>query len=161
MTLLKEHDDKDPGTFHQAMVLTQEKKDGGINPAETFCRIYNSIVEYMYPSSEVAKNKCKFYFGGTPSSVVKNFKGGHMRTLVIVGKLLEGFDHKNVSVVGIARNVANNSRVLFAQFLGRAVRKMSKDDPVTAVVVSHAHYKQKDNFEQFDMIPDEDVIIEE
>lgn len=159
MEILEQHDAKDSGTFHQAMVQAQEVRAGGINPAETFCSSYNALARFKYPPAEIEKNQCEKYVGDTSPFVVKRFKEGKIRTLVIVGKLLEGFDHKNISVVGIVRNVAKESRVMFAQFVGRAVRKVSNDDPVTAMVVSHARYKQQENFDQFDKIPDEDICI--
>lgn len=69
--------------------------------------------------------------------------------LVVCGRLLEGFDQKTVSVAVILRNVAASSRVLFTQFVGRAVRKIHPADPVSTVVLSHAKHKQLANFEAY------------
>ena len=75
-------------------------------------------------------------------------------TLVVVGKLLEGYDNRNVSVVAIVRKVSPESKVLFTQFVGRAVRKASRNDPVNAVIVSHPRYEQQRNYDNFDQIAD-------
>ena len=88
--------------------------------------------------------------------ILQNFVDGKIRTLVVVGKLLEGFDNKRISVVAIARNVATKSKVLFTQFVGRAVRKAHEHDPLTAMIVSHPKYKQKVNFDQFDEVTEEE-----
>jgi superfamily II DNA or RNA helicase len=39
------------------------------------------------------------------NAVVDKFQRIEFRTLVVIGRLLEGFDHKNINVVAIARNV--------------------------------------------------------
>ena len=88
--------------------------------------------------------------------ILKDFLSGDIRVLVVAGKLLEGFDRKNVSVVGIARRVARKSKVLFAQFVGRAVRKFDNDDLVTTMIVSHKFYNQRENYDQFDKVTDYD-----
>ena len=92
--------------------------------------------------------------------IFKDFVNGDIRVLVVAGKLLEGFDRKHVSVVGIVRKVARESKVLFAQFVGRAVRKFDNIDPVTTIVVSHEFYNQRENFDQFDKVTDYDNIDE-
>ena len=64
-------------------------------------------------------------------------------------------------MVAIVRNVAPTSRVLFAQFIGRAVRKIDCNDPITAMVISHPVFDQRRNFEQFDCIAEEENVDEE
>ena len=143
---LGEHDQKDPSVQHKAMVLMQTVD--GLNPAVLFYWVYELL----------APRKCGLYVTTTkdhPLPVnfsageeLQKFERGDIHTLIVIGKLREGFDHRQVSVVAIARNVAPSSSVLFAQFVGRAVRKAHRDDPVTAMVVSHPKYKQKRNFDQ-------------
>ena len=87
---LDEHDLAYPTVRHLGMVLTQ-----GINPAETFCEIY----EQSFPS------KCKVYVGHTGRDVLDAFKKGEIRVLVIVSQLQEGFDHKNVNSCGQSPSV--------------------------------------------------------
>ena len=135
------------------MVLTQTIESGGINPAEDFCDSYNSIVPREY--------RCEMYVGSSKQDILRSYQKGNIRTLVVVNKLKEGYNNKRVSVVAIVRNVAKESRVLFAQFVGRAMRKAHPDDPVTAVIIAHKRHKQRENYEQFDKVPDDDddVII--
>ena len=129
------------------MVLTQTIET--LNPAAEFVETYNR---------EFPNDGCERYTGDSRRSILTKFEEGEIRVLVIVGKLLEGFDRKNVSVAAIVRNVALSSRVLFAQFVGRAVRKFHSEDNVTTMVVSHEYYKQRENFEQFDEVPDDDNV---
>ena len=144
---LDQHDAEDTTTKHQAMVLTQTIET--LNPAEQFQQEYNAVAG--------DPNKfCEIYVCGTENQILDNFVNGNIRTLVVVRRLLEGFDNKRISVVAIARNVATKSKVLFAQFVGRAVRKAHKDDPVTAVIVSDQIYKQKVNFDQFEKVTEEE-----
>lgn len=133
------------------MVLTQTVEKGGINTAEDFCECYNSIVPHEY--------HCEMYVGGSKQDILRSYQEGNIRTLVVVNKLKEGYDNKRVSVVAIVRNVAKESRVLFAQFVGRAIRKADPSDPVTAVIIAHKRHKQRENYEQFDKVPDDDDVI--
>ena len=126
------------------MVLAQTKQ--GINPAATFCDIYNQ----SFP------NKCAVYVSETRRDILEMFVRGEIRVLVIIGRLLEGFDHNPVSVVGIVRNIAPTSRVLFAQFVGRAVRKNHPNDTVPAQIVTHECFNQRPNFNTFDELAEED-----
>ena len=144
---LDKHDQQDQQIKHQAMVLAQTKE--ARNAALDFVDAYN----LLYPM-----DGCEKYVSGSHRAILKNFTEGKIRVLVIVGRLLEGFDRKQVSVAAIARNVHYSSRVLFAQFIGRAVRKYNDRDPVTTMVVSHQIYNQRRNYEQFDKVaPDYDI----
>lgn len=130
------------GVYHQGMVIAQTKR--GINSAYRFCDLYNC----SYPGH------CEVYDGDSPPDVLTRFTDGKIRTLVIIGRLLEGFDHKPVSVLGIVRNIAESSRVLFTQFVGRAVRKTSVDDPIDAQIVTHVCFNQRVNYDNFDQVTD-------
>ena len=144
---LDQHDREDQRTRHQAMVLTQTIQ--GLNPAVEFKQAYDATTP---GESDV----CEKYVGGTSNDILKRFDRGDIRTLIIVGRLIEGYDNRHISVVAIVRNVARQSKVLFSQFVGRAVRKAHRDDPVTAMIVSHEKYKQRRNFEQFDTVTEEE-----
>ena len=122
------------------MVLAQTKEG-----AEKFCKISND----RHGSSEY---KCEVYVGKSPEDVRKCFVSGKVRTLIVVGRLQEGFDHNKVSVVGIIRKIAPSSRVLFAQFIGRAVRKAGSDDTVKAQVVTHRYFNQRGNYDTFEQL---------
>ena len=129
------------------MVLTQTVRD--INSAENFCQAYNRVIRVNDPY------QCEMYVGGTDAAVLQRFQDHITRTLVVVDKLREGYDNKRVSVVAIVRNVGQRSTVLFAQFVGRAIRKVRRDDPVTAVIIAHRRHNQRQNYEQFDRVNDQ------
>lgn len=166
MEWLNDHDQMDRSIQHQAMVLAQVVSDEGgprsVNPAMTFEKCYNEVMHEVYHSDEYAKNQCEYYAREKKPEVVDRFRRGEIRTLVVVGRLLEGFDHNKVSVLGIVSNVGQNSRVLFNQFVGRAVRKVHANDPVSkAILVSHKRFDQRENFNQFDeTVPDDNVIVD-
>ena len=143
---LNEHDRLEHDIKHQGMVITQSIHS--LNPAESFCKEYNRI----YPE------KCAIFVKDTSDAVLNDFVSGKIRTLVIIGRLLEGFDHNKVSVVGIMRNIAPTSRVLFAQFVGRAVRKTSPSpsDRVQAQIVTHENFDQLYNYNSFDKLAEDD-----
>ena len=90
------------------------------------------------------------FHGQTNTIDRDNFDNGLLRILVVCGKLLEGYDNPRISAVGICRNVQAQSRVLFAQFVGRCVRKAHVQDAVTANVVSHVRFNQQQNFDNLD-----------
>lgn len=149
--VLNKHDKQDNNNKHQAMVLSGPTND----MAEQFVQLYNDTCP---------NDRCERYSGKNDDAqkkILRDFTNGKVRVLAVVGKLKEGFDRKNVSVVGIARKVAPASKVLFTQFVGRAVRKLHPDDPVTATVVSHVEYKQRQNFENYDKIADKENVDED
>ena len=79
--------------------------------------------------------------------------------VVVIFRLIEGFDRKNVSVVGILRNVQPQSRVGYsAQFVGRAVCKLHPQDPVkTTIIVAHDQLQTYRQFEnEGDSVAEED-----
>ncbi len=51
--------------------------------------------------------------------------------------------------------------MLFAQFVGRCLRKVRSDDPVAATVLSHVGYNQKQNYENLNEIAEVDPDEEE
>ncbi len=154
---LDEHDIQDPTVSHQAMILTQTISD--LNAADEFKQKYEESINVKSES----KKRFETYHGKTEDApwILKEFDKGNFRGLIVVGKLLEGYDNKRVSVVGIARNVSPNSKVLFSQFVGRAVRKANLGDPVTAQIVSHQKFNQRQNFDQFDKVREGEDIEEE
>ena len=145
---LNQHDEDDSKFRHQAMVLAQTVVD--LNSAQIFKEAY-----------DVPDDICEIYAGSAPREVLNRFDRCEFRTLVVVGKLREGYDNKNISVAAIVRNVAPQSKVLFAQFVGRAVRKLHDHDPVTTMIVSHEMFRQRRNFEQFDQVAEEENIDEQ
>jgi superfamily II DNA or RNA helicase len=117
---------------HQAMLLTHK-----IWEADLCVSIINKLKEEEYALT--------FHSNSDPNNL-RIFKENKIRILVVCGKLLEGFDRKEVSIVCILRNIAPSSRVLFSQFVGRSVRKLSGDDKTPAIILSHSYFQQKENF---------------
>lgn len=127
---LADHDSSDVRTQHQALILTRT-----VVEAEELARILNAELP----------NSAEAFVATTHDSVLERFIRGRLRVLTVCGRLLEGFDHPAISVVGIYRAV--QSRVLFTQFVGRSVRKAALDDKLEAVVVSHSLFHQRLNYD--------------
>lgn len=143
-TTLKKHDEKDKKYSHKAMVLAKS-----ISEAQAIAKMWNKIIKF---------GECKTFTQEDHESENLNaFKTKkETKVLVVIRRLTEGFDCKNVSVAAILRNVQPQSRVYFAQFVGRAVRKLHKDDPVKATVISHPVHNQKQNFDTFEKLAEKD-----
>lgn len=100
------------GLVFQALILT--KKKGDADMVANRANALQADIARPYHSGTIENR------GNTMADNLARFKAGNLRILVVCGKLLEGFDHKNVSVVGILRNVALSSKVLFNQFVGKS-----------------------------------------
>ena len=131
---------------HQGLILATDIKE-----ANTIARLWN----HNLPDPT---QRCEVYVTDTSRAVLEDFKACRLDVLVIIYRLTEGFDHKNVSVVGILRNIQPASMVYFSQFVGRAVRKLDANDNVTATVISHKVHKQSKNYEEFN---EEHVFVAE
>ena len=127
---------------HQGMVLAPNKTE-----ADKFCGIYNK-----YHKDE----KCKVFVSGTPKRIYQDFIHKKIRVLVVVRRLLEGFDHKFVSVLGVICKINPASQVLFSHFVGRAVRRIYRKDPVKAHIVTHQYFNLRKNYEEFEQLAKED-----
>ena len=133
---LMTHDSLDSQCAHKAMVLATKKAHAG-----KICSLWDNHLDF---------GQCLSFVQNDAFANVERFmKEDGVRVLVVIFRLTEGFDYKAVSVAAILRNVNKRSRVYFSQFVGRAVRKLHANDPVSAVVISHAKYKQRQNFEDF------------
>mgnify|MGYP003644308653 FL=1 len=144
---LKRHDQEDTKVRHQAMILCQSKEEA--------YSVSRQCVEIGGESC------CSPFIQGSSRQTLEEYRDGRIRVLAIVGRLLEGFDQKSVSVAAILRNVAPATRVLFSQFVGRAVRKCHKHDPVVATVISHVLHAQRQNFRRLDLLAEEDPADDE
>ena len=138
---LAEHDRVHPDHRHQGLILATD-----IDEARNIANLWNN---HGREPNEAQEIRCAAYVTDTPQAVLEKFKTGELDVLVVIFRLTEGFDHKNVSVVGILRNVQPASRVYFSQFVGRAVRRLDANDVVTATVVSHTVHRQRRNYELF------------
>ncbi len=45
---------------------------------------------------------------------------------------------------------------MFAQFVGRCLRKIRPDDPVEATILSHVGYHQKQNYDNLNELAEDD-----
>ena len=133
---------------HQGMVLAPN-----IIEADRFCGIYN---KYHKDEKDYPDGKCKVFVFDAPKRVYQDFIDKKIRTLVVVRRLLEGFDHNFVSVLGVIRKVNPVSQVKFVHFLGRAVRKIDRKDPVKACIVTHQYFNLRRNCEEFEQLAKED-----
>jgi superfamily II DNA or RNA helicase len=124
--------------FHQGMILTRTSSEA--NSVASALRLLNV--------------SATAYHTTVSNDIVEQFKTASIRVLVICGKLLEGFDLRSVSVVLILRNVT--SRVTFTQFIGRCVRRVSLNDPVDAVILSHYRCGLEAKFSEFDTLAESD-----
>jgi len=130
---LKYHNKKDSRYSHQAMVLTHKR-----NEADAFVDCYNTI----YP------DQARPYHGKHGKDKdLEEYEDFKFTVLVVCGKLLEGYDRKEISVLAIIRNISPRSKVLFTQFVGRGIRKYDSKDPVTTAIISHISYNQKENYD--------------
>jgi superfamily II DNA or RNA helicase len=147
--LLQEHDINHPKTEHQAMIITQTKAD---------CDKFVNIINKFFITAEISghRNIAESYHGTDKKNVLDSFKAGEIRILLVCGKLIEGFDRKQVSVVGILRKIQPKSKAFFAQFVGRCVRRVDRDDNINAYVISHPYYNQKTNFDSMEEIAEFD-----
>ena len=135
---LKGHDELDKTVQHKAMILAADIEEAKKIPA-------------LWHEGPAICGKCQKFVQGDHWRNVEKFKGDNdTRALVIIFRLTEGFDHKSVSVAAILRNVSPKSRVYFAQFVGRAVRKMHQNDSVLATIISHEIHNQQPNYNAFE-----------
>ncbi len=73
---------------------------------------------------------------------IVEYKKGQIDVLVNVNMLGEGFDHTNISVAAIFRPF--RSLAPYAQFIGRALRKIQEDNPIDAIDnVAHVVYHKE------------------
>ncbi len=144
--VLQFHDELDRGQFkHKGMILASTTEE-----ARLISKMWNDHIDL---------GSCRAFVQNVSQGVVAQFQDPkqNIRVLVVIFRLTEGFDYKNISVAAILRNVSKSSRVYFAQFVGRAVRKLHPDDPVNATIISHVVHKQGDNYRTFN----EELLAEE
>ena len=152
---LDEHDNEERHARHQ----TKEVKHQGmvlapnIIEADRFCGIYN---KYHIDQKDYPDGKCKVFVFGAPKRVYQDFIDKRIRTLVVVRRLLEGFGHNFVSVLGVIRKINPVSQVKFVHFLGLAVQKIDRKDPVKACIVTHQYFNLRRNCEEFKQLAKED-----
>ena len=84
-------------------------------------------------------------------AIMKKLKKNELSLVIVVGMLLEGFDHPPISIAAITYSIKSPLR--FAQFIGRAQRIYRQDaytDTLPANIVTHKDYKQRQNNTNFE-----------
>ncbi|MDF2883798.1 MAG: hypothetical protein K0R54_4362 [Clostridiaceae bacterium] len=101
------------GAHHQIIAVAC-----GIEHAKQIMNLYN---EYNLKSDYVASDR-----PDESEKVIIEFKKGQIDVLVNIDMLSEGFDHPNISIAAIFRPFRTLSP--YAQFIGRALRKIQGDE---------------------------------
>lgn len=116
---------------HCAMLIAASKQDA--EEIATLCRekAPDLVVEHIHSSMPQREYK----------AVMKKINNNEVRILVIVKKLLEGFDYPRVSVAGIVTRI--RSPLVFAQFVGRARRVIRGEENVVADIITHEYFEQQ------------------
>ena len=82
---------------------------------------------------------------------IKDIAANNYDLLIIVGMLLEGFDHPPLTVAGILTNIG--SRGKFAQFVGRIQRVIRhpelEDESITGDIITAPEYNQQVMFDKY------------
>ncbi|KAJ7375825.1 hypothetical protein OS493_038611 [Desmophyllum pertusum] len=89
----------------------------------------------------------------TNLAMMQAIRSNEVKLVVVVGQLLEGFDHPPISIAAIMTKI--DSPVKFAQFIGRAQRIVrGREGPeskgILAHVITHSHFQQKQNYRAFE-----------
>ena len=131
------------GIPHMAMAITKDTDE-----AKKVVNLWNdtwgesSALSYYSALSKEEKRKR-----------MERIRSNQVKLVVVVGMLLEGFDHPPVSIAAILTNIASAPK--FVQFIGRAQRiYRSQDGPednaICADIVSHEYYdRQKVHYQHF------------
>ena len=97
--------------------------------------------------------------------IMRKLKSNELSLVIIVGMLLEGFDHPPISIAAITCNI--KSPVKFVQFIGRAqriYRKVGYNNILCANIVTHQYYQQRQNYYNFKnetFIPSDTETVDE
>jgi superfamily II DNA or RNA helicase len=146
---LNEHDRIFGEVRHKALIFTLRKDE-----ADAICEAYNNVLG-------AADDECAAYYGANnqgSDALLRKYKSEeNPRVLVICGKLLEGFDYKPVSVLGIYRNIGRDRAPTYTQFVGRAVRRCPGEPvDVRATVIAHPDRHQRHNHLRLTEVNDAD-----
>lgn len=129
---------------HRALIITNNATDAHVY-TDTFNQNHGDLCRARCYAREFANERDLTAFQrwqdpDTPESV---------RVLFICKKLLEGFDYPHVSVLGVLRNIQRSSKVMFTQFIGRAVRRINETDDYVAEIFSDQEMEQSNNYNAY------------
>ena len=128
------------GVPHMAIAITKTKQLANL-AAETWNNFFDNGTAFAY-------------YTGVPQlpEIMKRIKRNEVKLLVVVGMLLEGFDHPPISIAAILTRIGSARK--FVQFVGRAqrvVRSPQEEKPnVTADIVTHSIFEQDENYRKFE-----------
>ena len=144
VSLLDKKDTECPlpgGKKHAALIITRDKSEA------TFVMQLAQIDNPNLAITEVHGNVRE----ETRKERIAQLKEGKIRIIVMVGMLLEGFDHPPISIAAIATRI--HSCVKFAQFIGRAQRvvrvQKEVERNVNAHIVTHEYFQQEKQYKDY------------
>ncbi|HCJ56063.1 MAG TPA: hypothetical protein DHV55_00745 [Clostridiaceae bacterium] len=105
-----------------------------IKHAEQIKKLYG---EYNLRAEYVSSDRIE-----ESEKIIIEYKKGQIDVLVNVNMLGEGFDHPNISIAAIFRPF--RTLAPYAQFIGRALRRIQNDDPIDSIDnVAHVIYHKE------------------
>ena len=138
------------GKRHAALIITRDMSEASSvmlnaqreHPGLSIAQVHGNVPE------------------GDRKAAISYLKEGKIRIIVMVGMLLEGFDHPPLSVAAIATRI--HSCVKFAQFIGRAQRiirvEQEVEKNVKAHIITHEYFQQQKQYDEYitPSIPEEE-----
>ena len=132
------------GVPHMAMAITKTKELANL-VAETWNNFCDNGTAFAY-YTDVPKELPQL------PEIMNGIKRNQVKLLVVVGMLLEGFDHPPISIAAILTRIGSARK--FVQFVGRAqrvVRSPHEEKPnVIADIVTHSIFEQDENYRKFE-----------
>lgn len=125
------------GHPHCAMLICRDTDEA--DAVQILCREKRPELKISCVHSRMPKQRL--------DKVMKSIEDKSLRIVIIVQKLLEGFDYPCVSVAGILTCI--RSPLKFAQFIGRARRVIPDEGNVDADIITHEYFQQEELFQKF------------
>jgi superfamily II DNA or RNA helicase len=129
------------GLAHQAIVIARHSRQA--DAAGAYLTSINVTNLVYHTQTDKTSSSMK--------GLLTRFKQGHFRVLVVVGQLLEGFDHPPISLAAVLTNIGRNGPK-FNQFVGRAVRIVRKPareaEGIKADLLYHEKLTQEKNIQK-------------
>lgn len=131
-----------PEVPHMAIAITKD-----VDYANKLLKLW----EVFYPQ-EPAESYYSQKSSNEKAEIMRKLKNNELSLVIVVAMLLEGFDHPPISIAAITCKI--QSLVRFVQFVGRAQRVYRRDGytedrDLRANIVTHEHYDQQTNYDDF------------
>lgn len=140
---IKNRDKGLPGNVpHMAIAVTKNTEEAN-EAASMWNKYFGTGTAIAYHSKVGEKELPKF---------MKRIKENKVQLVVVVAKLMEGFDHPPISIAAILTGIKSPRK--FVQFVGRAQRIFRYEGgqesvEIVADIVTHTCYNQRGNYENF------------